>query len=208
MHITIRYDVDYSHAFYVQVAYRLPSLPLVKPCARFEGGGLTDRACLRRSNNQKATVGVRYELTVSLPQSGVRPAAQGRKAYLNGVFVQTAFALEDYHDFVTHPGDRALAILSAGAADAQTPGRATRYRHASVDAGDRASFTELRQVLMGDRRCGRRICLSCCWSRADFPRAKRSSRHHLPDAEAQFKQADRCVPGGHGVSIRCSTRTS
>lgn len=83
----------YSHAFYVQAAYRLPAQPDWKPYIRFEKAEDSRiEPVFGDLNNSKTTVGIRYDLTdfaALKVEFGQR--RRPRADHVNGVFAQTAF---------------------------------------------------------------------------------------------------------------------
>jgi hypothetical protein len=79
-----------SRAFYVQLGYRLPQVPKLKPYGRFEKAvSAQDEPIIGALSNWKSTVGARYELSdfAALKIEFARRSPSMRK----GLYVQTAF---------------------------------------------------------------------------------------------------------------------
>lgn len=91
-------NLDYnSHAFYVQVASRLPNAPKWKPYARFERlKGDADDPVFGALDSTISTAGVRYELTDLAALKGeYRHTKRIGEPYVNGVYAQVAFTFGD-----------------------------------------------------------------------------------------------------------------
>jgi hypothetical protein len=91
-------DVDYtSHAFYVQVAARMPQAPKWKPYTRFEQlSGNPEDPVFGDLDTTIATAGLRYELTdLAAIKGEYRHTRRAGEPHVNGVYAQVAFTFGD-----------------------------------------------------------------------------------------------------------------